>query len=648
MVSVIIPGAEDPVAVSAGNFNGLPQIAALSDGSYVVTWTGTDADGNGQFAQRYSAAGVAIGGIFQANTFTAHAQRDGVVTALGDGGFIITWASGGQDHPEGDIYLSDGGIYAQRYDADGNTVGGETLINTVTEGDQREPAATALSDGGYVISWTSYGPNADNGDIIMQRYDAAGAKVGGEVRANTFTTNHQQEASIASLSDGGWIVTWSSYLQDGDQYGAYYQRYDAAGAKVGIETRVSVHGGGYQMETSVTGLANGGYVITFRGTEPVNGFYDHMYQRIYDSTGHAVTSDIQVNTFSNSNQDQPSVTALSDGGWIVVWSSYNQQGQGVACYGQRFDSDGNKLGGELLLNSTQTNDQIYAVVTALADGGFAVAWESNQTGTYGVYQKAYVGGGGDLSGTQYVYGGAGNDTLDGGAGADYMYGGKGDDTYTVDNAGDVVTEATGQGNDTILSSVSYGLSGVYVETLRLTGSANINATGNSLDNILYGNSGANTLTGGAGNDTLNGGGGADTMIGGAGDDTYRVDNTGDIVTEASGQGTDSVVATISYDLTGSFIENLQLGGTNNLNATGNSLDNNLLGNSGVNMRNAIMRLGTGLAMKPTSARRPREIRNNRISRCLQAGVMSSPGVARHQTAQTTKSMDNAIAPPACH
>ena len=103
-----------------------------------------------------------------------------------------------------------------------------------------------------------------------------------------------------------------------------------------------------------------------------------------------------------------------------------------------------------------------------------------------------------------------------------MLGGAGDDTYVVDATSDVVTELAGEGTDTIQSGVTYTL-GAEVENLTLTGTTAINATGNTLDNILTGNSGANTLSGGAGDDT---------MVGGAGNDIYVVDAAGDVVTRA--------------------------------------------------------------------------------------------------------------------
>lgn len=136
-----------------------------------------------------------------------------------------------------------------------------------------------------------------------------------------------------------------------------------------------------------------------------------------------------------------------------------------------------------------------------------------------------------------LYGGAGNDTLRGeagddtfyaGAGNDTMFGGAGNDTYYVEDAKDKVKESANEGTDTVVASSDFSLEKMAnVENLTLSEDAtplHIDATGNSLDNVLTGNSGDNVLNGLAGDDTLIGGEGEDNLIGGEGDDIFVFDN----------------------------------------------------------------------------------------------------------------------------
>ncbi|ESQ90082.1 hypothetical protein ABAC460_09955 [Asticcacaulis sp. AC460] len=212
-----------------------------------------------------------------------------------------------------------------------------------------------------------------------------------------------------------------------------------------------------------------------------------------------------------------------------------------------------------------------ADVVEEADGGGIDTIQSSLSWTLGAaFENLTLTGTANISGT----GNDLNNVISGNGGANTLSGGAGDDTYYVDNIGDKVLEQSGKGKDLIYASVSYSLAGQVVENLILTGGANINATGNSLGNSLTGNSGGNVLDGGAG---------ADTLAGGLGDDTYVVDNTGDKVIEASGEGNDLILSSVTYSLNGRTVEALTLTGTAHIDATGNSLANSLFGNGGNNV-----------------------------------------------------------------
>ncbi len=204
-------------------------------------------------------------------------------------------------------------------------------------------------------------------------------------------------------------------------------------------------------------------------------------------------------------------------------------------------------------------------------------------------------------GNNLLTGLGGNDNLDGGLGIDTLIGGPGNDSYTVDNSGDVFRENPGEGIDSLRTPFTFDLTGTNLENLNLTGTANVNGTGdngnnaiagNSAANLLIGNAGNDTLRGNAGNDTLRGGDGNDNLIGGSeidsliggpGDDIYVIDTLGDTFSENPGEGTDTIQTPFSFNLTGTNLENITLTGTNNVNANGDSGNNNLTGNSGVNI-----------------------------------------------------------------
>ena len=204
---------------------------------------------------------------------------------------------------------------------------------------------------------------------------------------------------------------------------------------------------------------------------------------------------------------------------------------------------------------------------------------------------------GDAS-ANVLTGNGGDDALNGGAGADTLIGGLGNDSFYIDDAGDLVVEASGEGDDTAYVLGTYTLAqGASVETLYALNQGSTDPlvlTGNEFGQSLYGNLGNNYLNGGqgndflvglAGNDNLLGGTGADHMEGGTGNDVYYVDDTLDVVTENAGEGEDLLVATTSYALaSGVSIETISAEQTSAaINLTGNDLAQSLYGNVGNNI-----------------------------------------------------------------
>jgi Ca2+-binding RTX toxin-like protein len=181
-----------------------------------------------------------------------------------------------------------------------------------------------------------------------------------------------------------------------------------------------------------------------------------------------------------------------------------------------------------------------------------------------------------------LQGGNGNDALYGGGGTNTLIGGSGDDAYYSDDRNDTIIESVGEGSDTIYTLAAYYISRANVEALAYLGSADFTGIGTSLGETITGGAGHDYLIGQGGDDILIGGAGPNAMQGGTGNDTYYVSDVGDTLIEAAGEGTDTVITSLtSYVLRDNF-ENLGSNGTGSFSGSGNSADNVLTGGSGTN------------------------------------------------------------------
>nr|WP_281378903.1 calcium-binding protein [Azospirillum oleiclasticum] len=521
---------------------------------------------------------------------------------MSDGGYLVTWQSEGQD--------GSWGVYAQRFDASGNKAGAEFRINAVSTGDQWGPAVKGLANGGFVVTFNQ-GSAGLTSDVNMYArvYTADGVPLGQEFRVNQGTAGHQVGSFLAAGSNGTFMATWWSMSGQDPSGGSVHARlYDSTGTVLTPDILVNTSTSGDQSYQTVTALANGGYVVTWMSSLGDGSGNAILGQRFSD-TGAKIGSEFLINTATAGDQGYPSVAALADGGFQVAWQSTGQDGSAEGIYAQRFTADGVKVGNEYRVSETVQGEQSHPSVAGRTDGGWVVAWQSmGQDGSdFGIYQRIYgnpdvlttgffdqtgTSGNDDLVGTPYrdrlwgldghdrlfglarndiLDGGAGNDSLDGGAGADLLIGGLGDDVYVVDDAGDTVTELTGQGADEVRTTLASYTLGANVENLTSIGTGAFVGTGNAL---------ANVINGGVGNDTLDGGAGADTLAGGTGNDVYLVDNAGDVVTELAGAGTDEVRTALAAYTLPDNVETLTYTGASAFAGTGNALSNVIQGGAG--------------------------------------------------------------------
>jgi hypothetical protein len=339
-------GGEFPVNAFTPQHQTLPAIAANGSG-FVVSWQsgnyfgpGPDGSAFGAFVRRFDDDGTPLGGDVQANTFTAGPQSRTDVARDASGNFVVVWESGNYTATQDGSY---GGIFGQRFAAGGAPLGGEFQVNVTTLGRQGSPAVTSDAVGNFVVVWQSYSyvlpQDGDAGSVVGRRFAANGAPLGGEFLVNTYTTGTQDEASVAADSSGNFVVVWRSgyydVTQDGSNGGIFAQRFDASGARLGGELQVNTTTAGDQDEPRAAVDADGNFLVVWRGPKPLG---EGVFGQHFTNDGVAIGSEFEADTGVGDYTGAPAVGASPTGDFVVTWdASYpSPDGDGSAVVARRF------------------------------------------------------------------------------------------------------------------------------------------------------------------------------------------------------------------------------------------------------------------------------------------------------------------------
>ena len=441
---------------------------------------------------------VGSGKFAALDSFENDGGPDLATVKLVSGGLAVAWISGGL-------------LVGYVIDAIGNGDGGilEVLGDAFnkTSGDLYDISLAALPNGGMAAAWIDL-----DGNINARAFDAALQPTGAtQIISAGGVPGSLGQPSVAALQSG-FVVAY--FADDGSGEGIRAQLYGPTGTFVGPSFAVNTATAGNQELPVVLALSNGGFLISWADAG------GHAYAgQFYDAAGQTVGGQIALAPGGNSVYD---ITTLTSGNIVIVWPSADGE-----LKGQIFTVAGAKVGAEFQINASTSGTELTPDVTAMDNGGFAVAWTSPVAGGRSEIHAQVFDANGTANGAEILVseGGLVN-TFPRITGF-----GTGDlavtwlQVYEAD-PGEIVTSmmaralfSTVQGTtcaDVIAGTPNrdfyYGLEG------------NDQLSGGDSDDELHGD---------AGNDTLNGESGNDTIDGGAGNDII---NTGSTSGEAPGNG----------------------------------------------------------------------------------------------------------------
>ncbi|HEX8622666.1 MAG TPA: M10 family metallopeptidase C-terminal domain-containing protein [Allosphingosinicella sp.] len=352
---------------------GQPGFAALANGRFVMVYNDSrfdsaDSPMSPLRGQVFSASGIRIGPEFEIAVHQDGNQHPAAVAGLAHGGFVVLFANDSSyEQSFGQIFDDDGQAVGERFDVGGG---------------QFNLAVAGLPSGGFVATWSSgWSGSPPTQTVRAQIFDSSGDKLGAEIVVPPTTVRTQVAPTVAVLEGGHFVIAWVEDDLGGDSTKIYAQRFDAGGGRVGGLVHVSQNAADYKSDPSVTGLAGGGFAVTWTegvgyGSGNSNPF--DVRGRVFDASGAPVAGDFLVNDELAGGQRMSVVVALKDGGFVVTWNEHaSPDGQnrveGVT-KARMFNAEGDRVGGEFAINQEFAEEHFYTAATALPWGGFVVGY----------------------------------------------------------------------------------------------------------------------------------------------------------------------------------------------------------------------------------------------------------------------------------
>lgn len=315
--------------------------------------------------------------LFSQNEFLVNSNQDSTQRAPRiagpdqNGNYVITWQSTSKSS---EIDKQD--IFMQMFDKNNNKIGKEILVNDTTAGEQENPSVAMGKDGTVVIVWASFNPvSSEYGFDIKAKIYKNGIQVLPEFLVNKTRVQAQNSPDVSIDKNGNLVIVWESWFQDGSDRGVFGQGYSSDGKKSSDEFQINTTVLHSQARPCVRHFSDGRFIVSWESWINDTDCYD-IYAQVFNSDGTKSKQEFKVNQYSADYQWFSNIAINSDDSFAISWCSWEQDGDDGGIYLQRYNSDCSKLGSEILVNSTTAHYQWLPKIKYLSNGRLASVWSS--------------------------------------------------------------------------------------------------------------------------------------------------------------------------------------------------------------------------------------------------------------------------------
>ena len=324
------------------------------------------------YARRFDASGEPLGGEIPVNTTTPEFQDSPAITFVSNGDFVIAWDSTRAGGP-----TAGSRIYARRFDSSGDPLSGEIPVNVTEATFETEPAISPDAEGGFTVAWASRDQDGSGWGVYARRFDESDAPQSGEIAVNTTTEGNQAAPAVAPEPEGGFAVAWTSEEPEESPNLVYFRRFNSTGSPLSSQIPVAPATGEGQFAPTITPDGEGGFDLAWQSN--ASGLAD-VYARRFDSAGVPFASAVLVDPASFYISGSPAIAAGPGGGFTVVWSAIDQCCVGpYQVYVTRFDATGTALSTAVRVDPEVPDAVGDPAVSTDGSGGFTVAWSRDET-----------------------------------------------------------------------------------------------------------------------------------------------------------------------------------------------------------------------------------------------------------------------------